>query len=295
MEGETLTPVTEQETAVTEQETAVTGQEKTVPERLTAQQREEIVKELAEAAGKKTVLRSVISNVNKGGLVTDYKGVEVFIPASLVSDVFSHDLEQYKDKELEYIISEEDLTKKNRIIGDRRAVLEAEKERKTKAFFDSTKAGDVLEGTVRNVTDFGVFVEFEGAVGLLHISEIGWGHVGKPSDIYKKGDSVKVKVLSADPQTKKVSLSAKLPENDPWNKAADKYPDGSIVTGTVARMTDFGAFVELEPGIDALLHVSEISSGHVEKPSDVFKIGEVITATVKGTDVKARRISLTTK
>ncbi len=153
--------------------------------------------------------------------------------------------------------------------------------------------GDIIEGVVRNVTAFGAFVDIGGLDGLLHISEMSWGHVDKPSNVLSKGDTLKViiKEIKGD----KISLSVRFDENNPWLNAADKYAIGTIVTGKVARMADFGAFVQLEEGIDALLHVSQIARYRVEKPSDVLKIGDEIEAVVVDLNVEERKLSLSMK
>ena len=150
-----------------------------------------------------------------------------------------------------------------------------------------------VEGTVKNVTDFGAFIDLGGADGLLHISEMSWGRVENPKKVFKVGE--KVTVLIKDIQGEKIALSLKFPEENPWLTAADKYAVGNVVTGKVARMTDFGAFVELEPGMDALLHVSQIAKEHIEKPSDVLSVGQEITAKVVDFKKDERKISLSMK
>ena len=159
--------------------------------------------------------------------------------------------------------------------------------------FARIAVGDVVEGTVKNVTDFGAFIDLGGADGLLHISEMSWGRVENPKKVFKVGETVKV--LIKDINGDKIALSLKFPEENPWLNAADKYAVGNVVEGCVARMTDFGAFVELEPGVDALLHVSQISREHVEKPSDALKIGQEITAKVVDFNEEDKKISLSMK
>jgi len=153
--------------------------------------------------------------------------------------------------------------------------------------------GDTVEGTVKNVTDFGAFIDLGGADGLLHISEMSWGRVENPKKLFKVGDVVKV--LIKDIQGEKIALSLKFDDQNPWISAAEKYAVGQEVTGKVARMTEFGAFIELEPGIDALLHVSQISRDHVEKPADVLKIGDEVTAKVVDFNGDDKKISLSVK
>ena len=153
--------------------------------------------------------------------------------------------------------------------------------------------GDVVEGTVKNVTDFGAFIDLGGADGLLHISEMSWGRVESPKKVFKVGDTVKVFIK--DINESKIALSMKFEDENPWNNAAEKYAVGNVVTGVVARMTDFGAFVELAPGVDALLHVSQISRAHVEKPSDVLSVGQEITAKIVDLNEADKKISLSMK
>ena len=159
--------------------------------------------------------------------------------------------------------------------------------------FSKIQVGDKVEGTVKNVTDFGAFIDLGGADGLLHISEMSWGRIENPKKVFKVGD--KVTALIKDINGEKIALSMKFPETNPWADAAEKYAVGNVVTGKVARMTDFGAFVELEPGVDALLHVSQISREHVAKPADVLSIGQEITAKIVDFNEADRKISLSMK
>lgn len=162
-----------------------------------------------------------------------------------------------------------------------------------KELLERIHEGDVVEGTVKNVTDFGAFIDLGGADGLLHISEMSWGRVEHPKKVFKVGDQVTVQIKEINGS--KIALSMKFDDANPWKTAAEKYAVGNVVTGRVARMTDFGAFIELEPGIDALLHVSQIAKEHVDKPSDVLKAGEEITAKVVDFNETDRKISLSIK
>ena len=222
----------------------------------------------------------------------DVEGGRVFIPASLVSDVFERDLDKYLNQEIEFVVTEFD-PRRRRIIGDRKQLVVAEKEAAKKALFEKIQVGDTVEGVVKSVVDFGAFIDIGGADGLLHISEMSWGRVGNPRKLFKPGDKVTtfIKEINGD----KIALSLKFPEANPWAHAAEKYAAGSVVTGRVARMTDFGAFVELEPGVDALLHVSQISREHIEKPADVLKIGQEIEAKVVDFNEDDKKISLSIK
>ena len=249
-------------------------------------------KRLEEAFENKEVLTAKVAQVLDGGLCVIVDETRVFIPASLVSDSYEKDLSKYKDQDIEFVISEFN-PKRRRIIGDRKQLLVAKKLEQQKELFAKIKVGDVMEGTVKNVTDFGAFIDLGGADGLLHISEMSWGRVENPKKVFKVGETVKV--LIKDINGDKIALSLKFPEENPWLNAADKYAVGNVVEGCVARMTDFGAFVELEPGVDALLHVSQISREHVEKPSDALKIGQEITAKVVDFNEEDKKISLSMK
>ena len=249
-------------------------------------------KRLEEAFENHEVLTAKVAAVLDGGLSVVVEGARVFIPASLVSDTYEKDLSKYADQEIEFVITEFN-PKRRRIIGDRKQLLAAEKAKLKEELFARIQPGDKVEGTVKNVTDFGAFIDLGGADGLLHISEMSWGRVENPKKVFKSGD--KVTVLIKDIQGEKIALSLKFPEANPWAQAAEKYAAGNVVSGRVARMTDFGAFVELEPGVDALLHVSQISREHIEKPSDVLKIGQEIEAKVVDFNEDDHKISLSVK
>ena len=247
---------------------------------------------LKEAFENKEVLKATVTQILGGGLSVVVDEARVFIPASLVSDTYEKDLSKYQGQEIEFVISEFN-PRRNRVIGDRRQLLVAEKAALQKELFEKLKVGDVVEGTVKNVTDFGAFIDLGGVDGLLHISEMSWGRVENPKKVFRVGETVKV--LVKDINDTKVALSLKFPETNPWANAEEKYAVGTEVTGRVARMTDFGAFVELAAGVDALLHVSQISRTHVEKPSDALKVGQEITAKVVDLNVEEKKISLSMK
>ena len=249
-------------------------------------------KRIEEAYNNKEVLTAKVANVLEGGLSVVVEEARVFIPASLVSDTYEKNLSKYQDQEISFVITEFN-PRKRRIIGDRKQLILAEKAQKQKELFEKINIGDTVEGRVKNVTDFGAFIDLGGADGLLHISEMSWGRVENPKKVLKVGDTLKV--LIKDIQGEKIALSLKFPETNPWLTAAEKYAVGNVVEGKVARMTDFGAFVELEPGVDALLHVSQISRDHVDKPSDVLSYGQVITAKVVDFNGEDKKISLSMK
>lgn len=249
-------------------------------------------KRIEEAFNNKEVLTAKVANVLDGGLSVIVEEARVFIPASLVSDTYEKNLSKYQDQEISFVITEFN-PRKRRIIGDRKQLILAEKAQKQKELFERIEVGMTIEGRVKNVTDFGAFIDLGGADGLLHISEMSWGRVENPRKVLKVGDMLKV--LIKDIQGEKIALSLKFPESNPWLTAAEKYAVGNIVEGRVARMTDFGAFVELEPGVDALLHVSQISRDHVDKPADVLSYGQIITAKVVDFNEDAQKISLSIK
>ena len=249
-------------------------------------------KRIEEAYNNNEVLKAKVAQVLDGGLSVVVEEVRIFIPASLVSDTYEKDLTKYAGQEIEFVISEYN-PKRRRYIGDRKQLIMAEKAELQKKLFETIKVGDTVEGTVKNVTDFGAFIDLGGCDGLLHISEMSWGRVENPKKVFKVGDVVKV--LIKEVSGTKIALSLKFEDENPWRDAADKYAVGNVVTGKVARMTDFGAFIELEAGIDALLHVSQISKEHIEKPADVLKVGEEVTAKVVDFNEAGRKISLSVK
>ena len=245
---------------------------------------------LKEAYENHEVLRAPVAQILGGGLSVVIDEARVFIPASLVSDSYEKDLNKYQDQEIEFVISEFN-PRRNRIIGDRRQILVADRAQKQKELFEKLQVGDSIEGVVKNVTDFGAFVDLGGVDGLLHISEMSWGRVENPKKVFKVGETLKV--LIKDINETKVALSLKFPETNPWANASENYAVGTVVEGKVANT--FGAFVELAPGVDALLHVSQISKAHVDKPSDVLSVGQMITAKVVDLNEADRKISLSMK
>ena len=249
-------------------------------------------KRLEAAFESQEVLKAPVTQVLDGGLCVNVEEARVFIPASLVSDTYEKDLSKYQGQEIEFVISEFN-PRRNRVIGDRRQLLVAERAEKQKELFAKISVGDRMEGTVKNVTDFGAFIDLGGVDGLLHISEMSWGRVENPKKVFQVGD--KVEVMIKDIHDTKIALSLKFPETNPWANAAEDYAVGTVITGKVARMTDFGAFVELAPGVDALLHVSQISRAHVDKPSDVLSVGQEITAQVVDLNEAEKKISLSMK
>jgi len=249
-------------------------------------------KRIEDAFNNQEVLKAKVTQVLDGGICVVVDEVRIFIPASLVSDTYEKDLTKYAGQEIEFVVTEYN-PKRRRYIGNRRMLLTAERDKLQKELFEKIAVGDVIEGTVKNVTDFGAFVDLGGADGLLHISEMSWGRVENPKKVFKSGDTVRAFIK--DIQGNKIALSMKFDNENPWKDAESKFAIGNMVTGKVARMTDFGAFVEIEKGVDALLHVSQISRDHIEKPSDVLKVGDEVTAKIVDFNLADKKISLSIK
>ncbi len=238
------------------------------------------------------ILTGKVFQVVSGGLNVMYDETRVFIPASLVSDTYEKNLDKYLDQDIEFVLTEYQ-PKKRRIIGNRKQIIVARKAEAAKELFDRIEVGMTVEGVVKNVTSFGAFIDLGGADGLLHISEMSWGRVDDPKSVLKVGDTVKAFIKNIDGD--KIALSLKFEDTNPWLNADEKYAPGTVVTGKVARMADFGAFIELEPGVDALLHVSQISYEHVNKPEDVYKVGDTVEAAVVECNAADKKISLSVK
>ncbi|MBE2975007.1 30S ribosomal protein S1 [Priestia megaterium] len=236
------------------------------------------------------VFEAVVKEIVKGGLVVDI-GVRGFIPASLVETHFVDDFAEYQDQTLTVKVVELD-KEKNRVILSHRAVVEEELVQQKENVLESLKEGQVLEGTVQRLTDFGVFVDVGGVDGLVHISQLSHTRVEKPSDVVAEGDTVKVKVLSVDKSTGRVSLSIKDTLEGPWSNISTKLRQGDVVDGTVKRLVSFGAFVEVLPGVEGLVHISQISHKHIGTPHEVLSEGEKVTVKVLDVNEQERRVSL---
>ena len=249
------------------------------------------IEEIEAAYNEKAVVTGTVTSVVKGGLIAVVNGVNVFIPSSQVSNRFIEDLSIFNGQELEFNIIEVDRVKR-RFIGGRKALVEQEIAAKRAALFETIQAGSRVNGTVSRLTDFGAFVDLGGVDGLIHISEMSWGRISNPKEVLKEGQEVEVFVLDVDKEKGKISLSLKDADKNPWKLAAEKYAVGSIVEGKVVRMVPFGAFVELEPGVDGLVHISQIANKHVVKPEDELKVGEVINVKVLEVNPEQKKISL---
>lgn len=239
------------------------------------------------------VFEAEVKDVVKGGLVVDL-GVRGFVPASLVEDYFVEDFEDYKGKTLSFKITELD-KEKGRLILSHRAVVEEEKANKKKQLLESIQPGDVLDGTVQRLADFGAFVDIGGVDGLVHISQVAHEHVEDVSSVLEEGQAVKVKVLSIDPDKERISLSIKDTLPGPWENVEEKVSKGSVLKGVVKRLVSFGAFVEVFPGVEGLVHISQISHKHINTPHEVLKEGEEVEVKVLEVNAQEKRLSLSIK
>ncbi|KUP07791.1 30S ribosomal protein S1 [Bacillus coahuilensis m2-6] len=239
------------------------------------------------------VFEAEVKDVVKGGLVVDL-GVRGFVPASLVEDYYVEDFSDYKNTSLTFKIVELD-QEKNRLILSHRAVVESEKEQKKKQLLESLKQDQVLEGTVQRITDFGAFVDIGGVDGLVHISQLSHEHVEKPTDVVAEGQAVKVKVLSVDRDNERISLSIKETLPGPWSEIANRASKGSVLEGEVKRIVSYGAFIELFPGVEGLVHISQLSHKHVGTPHEVLQEGQSVKVKVLDVNEDDQRLSLSIK
>ena len=246
---------------------------------------------LESAFAEKSVIAGTVTGVVKGGLTVDV-GVRAFMPGSRSGARDAAEMEKLVGQEIRCRIIKLDAAEED-VVVDRRAVVEEEERSVKEQRYSEMKEGDTVSGTVRSLTDYGAFVELGGVDGLLHIGDIAWGHVHAPSDVLSVGQSIEVKVLKIDPASKRIGLGLKQLQQHPWDAAAGKYTAGERVTGTVTRVTDFGAFVELEPGIEGMIHVSEMSwVKKVRKPGDMLKVGDTVEVMILGVSQAERRMSL---
>ena len=248
-------------------------------------------RELEEAFTEKKVLPGKVTDVVKGGLIANILGCRAFVPASQISGRFEQNLENFKGKEFDFHIMEFDRSKRRIIAGRKELAIQESKKRRDEVF-GSIQVGDYVKGTVSRLVDFGAFVDIGGVDGLIHVSEVSWKRVRKPSDVLSAGQEVNALVIAVDPDKNKISLSLKNPESNPWGMVPTKYPLGEIIEGTVVRLASFGAFVNLEDGIDGLVHISQIADKHIAKPDDELKPGQVIKVKVMDIDIKNQKISL---
>jgi len=239
------------------------------------------------------VIEAEVKDVVKGGLVVDL-GVRGFVPASLVEDHFVETFDDYKGRMMTFKIVEMD-QEKNRLILSHRAVLEEEKESKKSDVLNTINPGDVLDGTVQRIASFGAFVDLGGVDGLVHISQLSHEHVDKVEDVVKEGQAVKVKVLSVDRDNERISLSIKDTLPGPWEGIEEKAPKGAVLTGEVKRLVSYGAFVEVFPGVEGLVHISQIAHKHIGTPHEVLKEGQTVEVKVLDVNKEEKRLSISIK
>lgn len=239
------------------------------------------------------VFEATVADVVKGGLVVDV-GVRGFIPASMVERQFVGDFSSYKGRTLRLKVKELD-QEANKVILSQKDVLDQEYEAVKQRRMSELTAGDVLEGSVQRLTNFGAFVDLGGVDGLVHVSEIDWSHVDKPADVLKEGDMVKVKVLKVDPENDRISLSIKQAQPGPWEQVNSKFTIGSIVPGIVKRIASFGAFVEIAPGVEGLVHISQVAHRHIGTPHEVLKEGQEVNVKILDINPTEKRVSLSIK
>lgn len=259
-------------------------------------QREASKSELLEVLGTDKTVTARVKEAVKGGIVAFYKGHRIFIPASHVDVSSVKSLDKYVGQDIDIsIIEAEERRGSTRIVGSRKKHMLKKKKEMEKEAWEKLEVGNVETGRVERLTDFGAFINVLGIDGLLHISEISYGKIPKPSSVLKVGEEVQVKIIGLDKEHEKLSLSLRALQEDPWKNIGEKYPNESIVLGKVVRFTEFGAFIELEPGVDGLAHISQLSHNRVEKPSDVLTIGETVKVMVLDSNEANKKVSLSIK
>src|SRR5881409_3176858 len=250
-------------------------------------------KRIEAAAESGEPVEGAVIEVVKGGLILDL-GVRGFLPASLVDIRRVQDLDEYLGKELRCKVIELNRSRNN-VVLSRRAVLEDERKEMRQAILDRLSPGDVVDGQISNIVDFGAFVDLEGMDGLIHISELSWSHVNHPAEVLEIGQDVKVKVLDIDRDRQRISLGLKQTQSDPWQQVLDSYGENDVVEGRVTKVVTFGAFVEILPGVEGLVHISELAQHHVENPREVVSQGDLEQAKIIEVDAERRRLSLSLK
>lgn len=258
---------------------------KTRADRLVAWEKVEKVKE------EKQIIEVEILQVVKGGLLTTAFGLRGFIPASQIALHFVKDLNEFVGQKVEVEIMEAD-PKKQRLVLSRRSVLEAQREQKREEALASIVEGEKRTGVVKRLVDYGAFIDIGGVDGLAHISDLSWDHIKNPADVLSVGQEVEVLVKAFDPETKRISLSIKDTVRDPWFDKAEKYPVGSYVKGKIVKLTDFGAFMEIEPGFDGLIRMRELSPKHITKAFEAVSVGDEVTVKVIHVDMDNKKVAL---
>lgn len=257
--------------------------------------KEEALNTLEEYFNNKTDFTVKVKDVKEKGVVAYFNGVRIFIPASQVDTKFIKISQELVGKEI--VVRLIDFSRENlsKIVASRRVILEEEQAVKEVAVWSTIKVGDVVKAEIKRFTNFGAFADINGVDGLIHLSQISWKHIKSADEILKKGQVVDVKIIALDPENKKISLSIKELTAEPWTNVDEKYPVGSAVLGNVARISDFGAFVELQPGVDGLVHISKISHNHINNPSEVLTIGQEVKCIILDVDKENKKIALSIK
>lgn len=257
--------------------------------------RDKRLKELEQALEEGITLEGKVKQVVPAGIVVDLgSGIEGFMPGSLVDTRYIPDFNEFKDKEVSFKIIEHD-QEKNKLILSRRKIMEEENAKKREDTLQALEVDSTVSGTVKRLTDFGAFVDVGGIDGLVHISEISWDRVKHPKEVLKVGEVVDVKVLEVIPEKDRISLSIRKTQPDPWNKAVEDLESEQVLTGKVTRLVNFGAFIEIKPGVEGLAHISQLADYHVKHPSEVLSEGEEVEVKVIEVKPKAKRISLSLK
>src|SRR5215216_3362838 len=238
-------------------------------------------------------VEGIVIEVVKGGLILDL-GVRGFLPASLVDIRRVHNLDEFKGQTLETKVIELNRSRNN-VVLSRRAVLEEERKEVREQILGRLEPGQVVEGKISNIVDFGAFVDLDGIDGLIHISELSWSHVNHPSEVVAIGDTVRIKVLDIDRDRQRISLGLKQTQEDPWQRVLNEYKEGDVVEGKVTKIVAFGAFVQILPGVEGLVHISELADHHVENPSEVVEPGSNLNVKILEIDEERRRLSLSIK
>ncbi len=250
-------------------------------------------KKIERAAESGEPVEGTVIEVVKGGLILDL-GVRGFLPASLVDIRRVQDLDDFLGKTLRSKVIELNRSRNN-VVLSRRAVIEEERKEMRQAILDRLSPGDVVTGTISNIVDFGAFVDLDGIDGLIHISELSWSHVNHPSELLEIGQEVSVKVLDIDRDRQRISLGLKQTQTDPWQQVVDTHDQGDVIEGKVTKVVTFGAFVEILPGVEGLVHISELAQHHVENPREIVSQGDVVKAKIIEMDAERRRLSLSLK
>jgi 4-hydroxy-3-methylbut-2-enyl diphosphate reductase len=250
--------------------------------------------ELEEAMENKEIITVTLTRAVNGGVIAAYKEITGFIPMSQLSDRYVENADEFIGQTFDVRVIRVD-TKRNRAVFSRKAILVDEKRKAVAEIWENLNVGDIVEGKVMRFTDYGAFVDIGGVDGLLHISEISWGKLKHPEEVLKIGDIINVKILSLNEEKGKISLGLKQTQPEPWTLVGDKYQVGDVLDGKVVQTKEYGAFVELEAGLDGLVHISEIANKRVENVSDELKVGETVKVKIMEIDPEKRRISLSIK